>query len=233
MFEMVWKDVVAARWVLVFLIPFYAVWLAANISLVPMFWLATLLFTAILGFGSIGLEEKQGTEPLWCSLPVTRRDVVLARYLSTVLGLLVGLAMSLLIGRSLSGIAFLAGGPNSAPAFGLEVYAALSVLLILFAAAFLPCYFRYGAGKGLVVFSALAAGALIVISLLAQVALFLAGYSGPLPDAESWRNAAAAIGPEERKRLTRLAIGGMSLLSAVAFVLSAGLSVHFYQNRDL
>ena len=233
MIELIWKDIVVARWFLVFLIPLYALQLAIMVSQAPLFFSVTLLFTGLLGFGSIGLEDQQNTESLWCSLPVTRREFVLARYLSTGLGLFLGLALSWLIGRAAARPAVVEAGRDAVPAAGPLTYAALLILLAFLAAAFLPCYFRFGAGKGLVIFSAIGVGALIVIPLMLQLALFLAGYTNPLLDSELWRRGAENFGAGERARLMRGAVGGMAALAGVTVLVSAGLSVRFYEKRDL
>jgi ABC-type transport system involved in multi-copper enzyme maturation permease subunit len=233
MTELILKDIVAAHWILAIMIPFYALQLAATISMAPIFYLFTLIVTTLLAFGSIGLEDHHGTESLWCSLPMTRRHVVLARYLTTGLGMLLGLAMSWLVGLGVSRLAIVRADPNSVAPPGLPGYAALFILLALIASVFLPCYFRFGAGKGLIVFSAIGVGLLIVIPMLVQLVLFVAGYSNPLLDTELLRRRAAEIGAAERERLAHLAIGVMTVLATAATLLSAGLSIRFYEKRDL
>jgi ABC-type transport system involved in multi-copper enzyme maturation permease subunit len=233
MTELIWKDIVAARWFLAILIPFYLLQLAATVSQAPIFYLFTLLFTILLAFGSIGLEDHHGTESLWCSLPVTRRHVVLARYLSTGLGVFLGLAMSWLVGQGVMRLAVMRAVLNSGQPPGLQGYAALFILLALLSAVFLPCYFRLGAGKGLIVFSAIGVALLIVIPLLLQLVFFLAGYSNPLLDPELLRRRAAEMGTAQRERLAHLAMGVMTVLAMAATLLSAGLSVRFYEKRDL
>lgn len=232
MTELVWKDIMVVRWFLVILIPFYAIQLATFVQ-TPLFFLVTASFTALLGFGSIAFEDRQNTESLWCSLPVTRREVVLARYLSTGLGIFLGLAVSWLVGRIIAQLADAEGGRDAATPPGLQAYVGLFILLGLFAAVFLPCYFRFGAGKGLLVFSAIGVGALIVIPVLLQLALLFAGYSNSLLDPELWAGGTAGIGPEERERLAHWAIGVTAVLVTAAVLLSAALSVRFYEKRDL
>jgi ABC-type transport system involved in multi-copper enzyme maturation permease subunit len=233
MTDLVWKDIVVARWVLILLIPFYVLQLAFTASQAPIFFIFTTLFTGLLGFGSIGLEDHQNTESLWCSLPVTRRDVVLARYLSTALGLLLGLGLSWSIGRATTLWMGTAARGGSAASTGFLVYAALFALLVLLAAVFLPCYFRFGAGRGLVVFSAIGIGVLIVAPLLLQLALLLAGYGNPLMDPEVWRRGAEELDAEEGIRLARRVVAGLTVLACGAALLSAGLSVRFFEKRDL
>jgi ABC-type transport system involved in multi-copper enzyme maturation permease subunit len=231
--ELVWKDLVAARWFLALLILFYSLQLAIMSYQVPLFILMTLLCTALLGFGSIGMEDVQNTESLWCSLPVTRREVVLARYLSTCTGLVLGLALSWLIGRLATRILVSASGRESAAQLGLEAYAVLLIVLFLLAALFLPCYFRFGAGKGLMVFSFIGVAALLGIPLLAQLFLMLAGYADRFLDLEVWRGSTGRIDAAARMRLAHWALGIAGGITALALLISAGLSILFYDKRDL
>jgi len=233
MTDLVWKDIMAVRWFLALLIPFYALQLAVSVAYAPMFFLETALFTALLVFGPIGLEDHQNTESLWCSLPVTRRQVVLARYASTLLGLSLGLAVSCLVGRAVAHFAVLGEGRSSAPTPSLQGYAVLFIFISLLAAVFLPCYFRLGAGKGLMAFSAIGIGALILVPALLQLVLFLAGYSSSLLDPELWRGAADRLAAGDRSRLAYRAIAGMAAAALAAVFISAGLSVLFYEKRDL
>ena len=233
MIELVWKDLVVARWFLVFGLPLYALQLALTASQAPVFFIFTTVFSGLLGFGSIGLEDRQNTESLWCSLPVTRREVVLARYLSTGLGLLLGLGLSWSIGRVAARLMGAAADGDASVPTGLLAYAALFALLALLAEVFLPCYFRFGAGKGLVVFSAVAVGVLIVAPLLLHLALLLAGYGNPLMDPEVWRRGAEKLRAEEGARLAQRVVGGMAVLACGAVLLSAGLSIRFFEKRDL
>ena len=66
-----------------------------------------------------------------------------------------------------------------------------------------------------------------------RVVLFLAGHSNLLLDPDLWRARMAGFGAEERERLVRWAFGVMALRATVAVPLSAGLSVMFYEKRDL
>lgn len=233
MIELVRKDLVVARWFLIFGIPLFALQLALTASLAPVFVIFTMVFTGLLGFGSIGLEDHQNTESLWCSLPVTRREVVLARYLSTGLGLLFGLGLSWSIGLAAAQLMGTGSNRDAAVSAGILAHATLFALLALLAAIFLPCYFRFGAGKGLVVFSAVAIGVLIVAPLLLHLTLLLAGYGNPLMDPQVWRRGAEKLRAEEGARLAQRVVGGLVVLASGAALASAGLSIRFFEKRDL
>ncbi len=141
--------------------------------------------------------------------------------------------MSGLVSRIVARFAAAEAGGSAAQPAGLEAYAFLFTLLGLFAAVFLPCCFGYGAGKGLIVFSAVGVGALIVISLLLQLTFLLAGCSSSILDPELWVRSAAKFSAEEKDRLAHWTLGIMSLLMTAALLLSAGLSIRLYEKRDL
>jgi ABC-2 type transport system permease protein len=229
-FELMRKDLIAARWFLAILVPFYVLQLATFSSSPPLFYLATIIFTALLGFGPIAVEDHQNMETLWCSLPLERREIVISRYLSVLVGVISGLALSCLTGALVTSTGTAGNDPVLASVPWMQ--ASMFALMSLLAAVFLPCYFRFGAGKGLVVFSALAVGAMVVLSLAVPLALYIAGHANLLADPEVWRETAAKTGAEERTRLAHAVIAVLALLSAVTLLFSAGLSVRFYEKRD-
>ncbi|HXI03228.1 MAG TPA: ABC-2 transporter permease, partial [Candidatus Saccharimonadales bacterium] len=195
MLSLVLKDLVAGRRLLALILPLGVVQLATFAVVGPIFLLGALVFTSLLAFGSIALEELQGTETLWSSLPVTRGQIVLARYLTVLIGILTGLCLSWAAGQT---VIRLGSGPAGAPALvGLRAHAFLISLLLLAAALYLPLLFRFGASKGFLVFSALSVGLLLVLTVAGQGILLLKGYSNPLMDPETWKTA----GPELREKL--------------------------------
>ena len=77
--NLVYKDLVAARWFLLAALPIYSLQLVTLDTSPPVALLFVLIFSALFAFGSIGVEETQGTEVTWCSLPVDRGTIVVAR----------------------------------------------------------------------------------------------------------------------------------------------------------
>lgn len=235
MTRLVWKDILAARWLLMAGLPIYLVQLITVGWIEPLFLGATLLFTVFMAFGSILIEELQGTETLWCSLPVTRREIVLARYLTALIGSALGLAFSRGVAWLLQIAGPLPGGRQPADP-GLAAYVILFLLLSLIAAFFLPFAFRHGAGKGSLMFAAFGMGGIILASALAQAALYLAGLSNPMLAPEAWT---VAEGTSEASVVAWLDRWGPVLLACLAAVtafaltISAGLSRQFYEARDL
>lgn len=235
MLSLVWKDVeVARRWLLL-VIPLGLLQLATFASFGPIFLPAVFFFAGLLAFGSIPLEEGQRTESLWNSLPLTRGQIVMARYLSVLVGMTVGLGLSWSVGQVTTRI-MPAGTGGPSPFVGFHAHALVFMLLALASAAFLPFYFRCGAGRGLILFSATAVGALLILSVLLQIVLHVKGYSSPILDPGSWKEAApelqAKLAAWLRPRLGRIA-GFFVGLSVCAMALSSLISWKLYETRDL
>ncbi|UCC73731.1 MAG: ABC-2 transporter permease [Gemmatimonadota bacterium] len=235
MLSLVWKDVVAARWLLLLVIPLGAVELAV-MSFTPAFYvIAVLTFSALLALGSIPVEEYQRTELLWNSLPVSRGAFVTARYLTALVGMVAGLALGWALAQAVTRLASSAAdGP--AALLGLDAHAVMFGVLAFSVAAFLPLYFRFGAGRSLLFFSAIAVAALLVVSLLAQLILSAEGYPSPISDPEAWRTAAPALMTQLAEwltprfwRLLTLFVGAAVIAMGVSLLISRRL----YEARDL
>lgn len=235
MLDLIRKDLIAARRFLLLAIPLGGVQLAVLASIPPIYPIAALSFAALLGFGSIALEESQRTELLWNSLPVTRSDFVTARYLvaliGTTAGLVLGWALAQLVANSISSGVF-----ASVTFTSFSAHAFMFGLLVLAAAVFLPLHFRFGPGRAVIFFSAVALSTVVVLSLTAQMILSAKGYPSPIFDPEAWR----VRGPDmvgrliewTTPRLGRL-LGLFITISIVALAVSRRVSCRVYEKRDL
>lgn len=235
MASLIWKEFVAARLLLWLVIPVGAVQLTVMASTPPLYPLAALTVAALLAFGSIALEETQRTELLWNSLPVTRGELVTARYLTVLIGMTVGLALGWAIAQvAVRPLATNAAG--SAAFTGLAAHAFMFGVLAFAAAVFLPLYFRLGAGRGVVSFSAVAVGALIIASLAGHALLSAKGYPSPISDPAEWKE----IWPELSARLAGWVAPRFGWLlglfvgsSVITLLVSWGISTRVYETRDL
>jgi hypothetical protein len=247
MLNLIWKDIAAARRLLLFGIPLGIVQLAVFASVGAFILPAALFVAAVLASGSIALEESQRTETLWNSLPVSRAQVVFARYVTVLLGILLGLglawAVGQVVGRLMAAAGGVAGSPdtsmgitNPAPFASPVAMVPLFIVLVVTAALYLPFYFRWGAGRGAVILSAVGAGALLTITLVVQWLLGESGYSSPMLQPGAWKTADPVAAAEFEARLRevipwvlRASVAG----SLVFFALSAVASWALYESRDL
>ena len=211
MSNLIVKDLIAARWFLLAILVLYVVQLATLTIAPPAAMVVTLIFTSLMAFGSLAIEEAQGTETTWCSLPVDRSQIVLARYSTTLLAILLGLGLSWAV---------------SAGSLGLAAQSSAFFMLTVAASLFLPCYFRLGIGRGLMVFAIVMLGILVLFAAVGALISFLTNGSA-LPDERSVAAARAWLLP----LVPFAAIALVTIALAMASV-SALLSVRWYSARD-
>jgi ABC-type transport system involved in multi-copper enzyme maturation permease subunit len=231
MLSLVWKDVVAARRLLWLVLPLGAVQLAVMSFVPSMYVMAALTFAALLALGSIAIEQYQGTELLWNSLPVSRGQFVAARYLTTLVGIVAGLGLSWALAQAVMRMASSAAdGP--AVLLSLSAHAVLFGLLVFAVAVYLPLYFRFGAGRGALYFSAIAGAGLLITFLVTQQVLAAKDYPSPTADPEAWRALTMSLMDWVAPRFGRL-LAGFVGAAALAMGVSLLVSRRVYEARDL
>jgi len=128
------------------------------------FWLAICLVAALVATVP-ALEWRFEAERFVCSLPISRAAIVRARVAAALLGAGAGLALWLASGLALEAV-LSRPGSFATSWVRLESILAFSLSAVVGIALFLPCYFRFGLGKGSGVFALLAialAGATLTI----------------------------------------------------------------------
>jgi len=233
MLDLVWKDLRASRLRLLAALPIYVLNLAAMVSVPSVFVMIALIFSGALAFGSLLVEELEGTETLWASLPVRRADIVFARYLTTILGAVLGLGISFGVERATASFRGSAGSSLAS----LAAHGVLLFLLLLVASVLLPLCLRLGAMNGSLAFAAIVVGVLVIVSLAGQGALWLMGKGNPLLDPGIYRGAPTTGEAREAAAWLRrhglLLLGMASLITAGALAVSAGIARRLYETRDL
>ncbi len=116
-----------------------------------MFFIVGVALAVVLVVAVPGMEWMFDADRFVCSLPVSRATLVLGRYLSAFVAIALGLAVWMGSGALLSRN-FAGADPNLSQWVSLDGVA-YCVILTLLVALFLPCYFRYGLGKGAAVFA--------------------------------------------------------------------------------
>jgi hypothetical protein len=209
--NLIYKDVVAARWFLLGTVPIYSLQLITLDASPPVTLLFTMLFSLMFASGSLAIDEVQGTEVTWCSLPVDRATLVIARYVTATLGILLGLGLSAAI---------------SGKSVGLGALVVLFFMLQSAVALFLPCYFRFGAGRGLMVFAVVML-AIVVAFAVAGAVLAAVTETDPTPDGE--RIAALEAWFEAVRLIVSVALVVTALAATAG---SAALAIRWYAARD-
>ena len=186
------------------------------------FWLGIGLAGALALYVPI-MEWHQETDRMLSSLPVRRATVVISRYISS------------LIACGVAGVAWISTGHLLAPLLdtlldggratpgmwttfeGILTFFTMSGLLI---ALFLPLYFRFGMGRGVIVYLGMSFALFVLASLPAGVVM-------PGAAVQAWISAmTASVGPGWILFLILVGIGA-------AMTLSGRLSVRWFERRDL
>lgn len=228
MLKLVGKDLLAARWILL-----CGAAVLSLYSLQPFFSAGFILAAggalALAGQATVFfLEDRNKTEILYLSLPVSRASIVGARYLLGAVLLAAGGAM-------VFGIIGWAGAlmhvPRPAGGFpgllSIEAAALFFPLTAFFLSLYLPFYHRFSFGRGTLLFTA--AGVLCA-------ALGAAGLKAALSDAFASGGGEAVI--FGAVRVLRLSLGTpLFVLAAAAavfipFLVSLFLSTRFYARRE-
>ena len=193
------------------------------------FWANVTCATLILVAVSM-LEWKYDADPFVHSLPVTRAMVVRGRYLTAAaIGLL-----SLLVGTAVGtarALAFAAQGAPWPRWVAPDMALAFVLAFAIVAAVYLPCYYRWGFGKGNVAAALVVAAGIIVTSITAPA--FTATATGGaalvgVPPGRIPHGVAALV-----DRFGLMAGGAIVLaLAAGLLAASAQLAARTYERRE-
>lgn len=219
MLGLIAKDARTVGPFLLALLPFYLVTALGASRLGPALFGLSLALALALILLPPGVDWRTDTESLIASLPVSRSTVVVARYVWALLAIAVSLTLWLSLAFVLPA-ALDQADPDLRRWISLNGALAFSSLAILLTAIFLPCYFRWGIGRGMAVFS---------IGLMALSAalsggrwLVRAAIGGDVPDL-------TGADLEAARALARLAWIVMVVLVTVA---SAAVSIRFHRQRE-
>ena len=177
------------------------------------FWWAVIM-AAVLVATPIALDWSEGADRLLHCLPVSRRDVVRARYLSSVVLSAASFAISMLV-ASLFAWAVAARGGSWPEWMCLETALAFLIVASASTALYLPCVFRFGFGVGSGEFGAIV---LVGIVVLESIGRKLASPAIGLPDPAA---ASVTLAGGPAARLAGAAIGSLGQAGAALTVIGA------------
>ena len=214
-------------------------WLVAPSYLVPamtasraggtIFWVNVAFATAALVSVCL-LDARSGADRFIHSLPVTRADVVRARYGTAIVLAVVVLGIGAAVGmaRALATAAPGAAWPRwFAPDVGLAYLVVMAVIIALY----LPCYFRWGYGRGSVAAALLLAGLVIagdVVGSEADSLTRLAPGAGGLPRGLVVRAVVAMADTRGLAAAGVIALAGAAAMLAASAAMASGL----YRRRE-
>jgi hypothetical protein len=159
------KDIKVGAIFLWAIVPLYVV-TALQVSRVGagFFWVNVTCASLLLVSVSM-LDWKNEAEPFVHSLPVTRAMVVRGRYLTAIAGGLLSLAIGSAIGAARGASLVMRGEPWPRWVAG-DVGLAFVLVFAFIASVYLPCYFRWGFGKGNVAAALVLAAAAIASDIV-------------------------------------------------------------------
>jgi hypothetical protein len=163
------------------------------------------------------LEWKNDAEPFIHSLPVTRAMVVRGRYLTAAAIGLLSLSVAALVGAARGFALSMKGSPWPRWVAGDTALAFVLVFAVV-AAIYLPCYFRWGFGRGNVAAALALAAGIIVLDVLGPV---VTGVLGTSAAGAAYGGLPAGVIPQGVARLVRGA--GLAAGSVIVLAVSAGL----------
>ena len=211
MIGLMWKDllclrkgiavymVVAAAYLLMLAAGFWDISVVASVLAV----IVCVLPCSCFSYDYIAKWDRFGL-----ALPVSRAQVVLARYLTT--ALLLGLSALLLAVLGL--LAWALGGLDDAPVYGLTAAVTLTIGMLL-NAALLPLVYRFGAERARILLLLVIGGAVLVVVTVIKAAGALPPGLFQLP---LWAPAAAAL-----------------IIGAALMVLSYFISLAIYNKKEV
>lgn len=199
--------------------------------------LLTCMFLTFASMGSSAYDESNNWARLRLTMPISRRDIVAARYAAIITVGLVGMVIGLAVTAILSVIAMtvnLPGGLSAALApdanawLHITLISAASLLLgSTIAAVITPVYFHFGQTK-----ATQAMPAIIIFVVFAP--MLLLEYSGLLdPDGAGMNALADLIAAITTPAGACCALAVAALASAAVLVLSAIVSLRLYERREL
>jgi ABC-2 type transport system permease protein len=230
------KDFIISRFYLLLILPFYLLQALAFSRLSEHGYYLVHL-AAILGMMAVPLilEDMGKTDQTLCSVPLARATIVYARYLYSMMFIILGTLFCIAYAYCLSLLSGFAGidwlPPFSVPASLLTFY-----MLFLLVMIHLPFYFRYGLLKGTMVHLFILLALLFAILAIQSVSGYLSGITSALVDPEYLRDRGGwmvqSLERAFRSHGSLVTYGFLSAIALVAAFISMGLSIHFYNERD-
>lgn len=237
--DLIKKDFIAS-WIILagmlFMVPFITTLATLAMTedfggiVIGVFALITIILSLLSTFISLGMESSTNAEMTYASLPITRAAIVCARYLSAALFIL--LNFSLIVVTSLISVHVInVVDPVLTSLFTVRGFICVFSFLLLLLSLLLPFYFKFGAGRG------------VTAGLLFQIGIVLL-----VPVIKFIINLFSGIIHLDLNSIIRFLYSSLSWIFglrpvfaylfaigtiAVILLLSAALSVRFYNRRDL
>lgn len=227
MINLVWKDLLILKRFL-WLAPLYGFFAFFAFSTMPDGGLSasTVAVTYMFILQAITQDDKNKSEIMLNSLPLGRRDIVLAKYLSVFLYAALGILSFLLA----HGLVTVIGIPISiSQVSSEEIFGALIAMVVMISIYF-PIYFKFGYLRSRMVGMILLMASFFLVPMVALIVHRFGGVNSP-----TWQSIRVSTQKMAGWLQTQADWQIVSYLSAIALILmalSALLSLRFYTKRE-
>ncbi len=233
MLALIRKDVIACRWFLVIGLAIYALYAVSAYQQPLGYFVLNIGAVILLVLTPIIVDEKYRIDTLVCYLPPSRSKVVMARYVMALIALLTGLGLHYGLGAILS-IDFEETGfwtlcaPQAVLAFCIAPAAVVSL--------YLPCFFRFGLGRGAFAFTILIVALAIFMTSPLIATDLLSANGGFVVTPEMLQHPEMALVAFTNHVAAAAGSGrfyaAISIASGVLVTASVALSIRFLERRD-
>lgn len=145
------KDIKAVKIFFIIIIPLYLLYALQFFSFNLAYIFTNIIYTFFLAMGITIIDYKYNTDQLFLSLPLKRATIVIAKYTTSYIGILLGTTFCFIYGYLLDFI-IIPGEVNFDSYLILQGILPYLFILLFFISLFYPYYFRFGIGKGLIAF---------------------------------------------------------------------------------
>ena len=233
MFALMRKDFIAGRFFLAIGLAVYVLYAATSYQKPFGYFILNIAAVILLVLAPLVVDDKYRTDTLICYLPRSRSKVVLARYVMALIALLAGLGLHYGLGAILSirveetGFRTLCG-----PQAVLVFY----IVPVAFVSLYLPCFFRFGLGRGAFAFAILMIALAIFVTSPLLATDLLSANGGLVVTREMLQHpemALVAVVDQVAMAVGKGSFYAAVFVGSVAFVsASLALSVRFFERRD-
>lgn len=232
MLDLIKKDLIISKNFIFIILPFYFLYAAVMFRFDNVYLLVNMMFTMFLSAGITIIEDRYPADLFLLSLPVDRKTLVKARYLSSLITAGIGMILYLGYGFILDRL-FKDKTTMFVELLTPESIVVFATVLLIMLAVFYPYYYKWGLWKGMVVLSV----TFMLVYMACSSFLFAAsGFVGASGWGEFFRSPGKAL--IRGVILVEQAVGRSVMLSLVLFLagcvvyLSMMLSVRVYRKRE-
>ncbi len=237
MLKLCYKDYLATRWLWLSVAALFVLYIIQPMGQTMIIMMLGVLAVYAALLVTLIFEDQGKTETLYASLPLKRRTIVRGRYL---LGGLIILGGAAVIFGSAALILDLLEAPAYdealSPLLSFEGIAGFLFAAVLLLAVFLPLYYKFGLGRGNIIYLGVLFGLLLVLAGLERIASGTLRITPPLITGhflkDPGRGTIGLIGSAKEVLGLPLFIASSLVLLSLATALSLRFSTRFYESKE-